>query len=186
MADISDRTVAILATNGFEQSELESPLKALKDAGATVHVIAPEGGEIKGCDGGNWGNSVKVDKTLSDVNAADYDALVLPGGQINPDILRTSKEAVAFVRAFWDAKKPIGAICHAPWMLIEADIIKGRNVTSYHSIRKDVENAGGIWQDSEVVCDTALVTSRDPDDLPAFNAKMIEEIAEGKHRSRAA
>ena len=186
MADISDRKVAILSTHGFEQSELEKPLSALKDAGATVHVIAPESGEIRGWDGGDWGQSVKVDHTLDSVKASDYDALVLPGGQMNPDILRANKDAVAFVRAFWDAKKPIGAICHAPWLLIEADIIKGRDVTSYPSIRKDVENAGGKWQDSEVVCDQALVTSRNPDDLPAFCAKLIEEIGEGKHRSRAA
>ena len=186
MPDISDRKVAILSTHGFEQSELETPLEELKKAGATVHVIAPDSGEIRGWDGGDWGQSVKVDKTLSSVDAADYDALMLPGGQMNPDTLRANKDAVEFVRAFWDAKKPIGAICHAPWLLIEADIINGRDVTSYHSIRRDVENAGGRWQDSEVVCDNALVTSRNPDDLPAFCAKLIEEIAEGKHRSRAA
>ncbi|MEX1234292.1 MAG: type 1 glutamine amidotransferase domain-containing protein [Roseovarius sp.] len=186
MADISDRTVAILATNGFEQSELESPMKALKEAGATVHVISPGGGEIRGWSGDDWGTNVKVDHTLDAVKSAEYDALMLPGGQINPDILRANPDAVTFVRAFWDAKKPIGAICHAPWLLIEAEIIEGRDVTSYHSIRKDVENAGGRWQDSEVVCDKGLVTSRSPDDLPAFNAKLIEEIAEGRHRSRAA
>ncbi len=186
MPDISDRKVAILSTHGFEQSELETPLEELKKAGATVHVIAPDSGEIRGWDGGDWGQSVKVDKTLSSVDAVDYDALMLPGGQMNPDTLRANKDAVEFVRAFWDAKKPIGAICHAPWLLIEADIINGRDVTSYHSIRRDVENAGGRWQDSEVVCDNALVTSRNPDDLPAFCAKLIEEIAEGKHRSRAA
>jgi len=186
MADISDRTVAILATNGFEQSELEEPLRALKEAGATVHVIAPESGEIRGWSGDDWGSNVKVDRTLDSVKSGDYDALMLPGGQINPDILRASKDAVAFVRAFWDEKKPIGAICHAPWLLIEADIVDGRKLTSYHSIRKDVENAGGKWEDSEVVCDKALVTSRSPDDLPAFCAKLIEEIGEGKHRSRAA
>ncbi|WP_138936045.1 type 1 glutamine amidotransferase domain-containing protein [Roseovarius arcticus] len=186
MADISNRKVAILSTHGFEQSELEKPLEELKKAGATVHVIAPDSGEIRGWDGGDWGQSVKVDKTLESVDAADYDALMLPGGQMNPDTLRANKDAVAFVRAFWDAKKPIGAICHAPWLLIEADIIEGRAVTSYSSIRKDVENAGGKWQDSEVVCDKALVNSRNPDDLPAFCAKLIEEIAEGKHTSRAA
>lgn len=186
MPDISDRKIAILATNGFEQSELEHPLKALRDAGATVHVIAPEGGEIRGWDGGDWGQTVKVDHSLDAIKSADYDALVLPGGQINPDILRTNPDAVTFVRAFWDAKKPIGAICHAPWLLIEAEIVDGRKLTSYHSIRKDVENAGGKWEDSAVVCDKALVTSRNPDDLPAFCDKLIEEIAEGKHTSRAA
>jgi protease I len=186
MPDISDRKIAILSTNGFEQSELEHPLKALKEAGATVHIIAPEGGEIRGWDGDDWGNKVAVDHTLDAVQSSDYDALVLPGGQINPDILRANESAVKFVRSFWDAKKPIGAICHAPWLLIEADIIEGRKVTSYPSIRKDVENAGGKWEDSEVVCDKALVTSRSPDDLPAFCDKLIEEIAEGKHTSRAA
>ncbi len=186
MADISGRKVAILATHGYEQSELEHPLKALKEAGATVHVIAPEGGEIRGWDGGDWGQSVEVDHNLDAVKSADYDALVLPGGQMNPDILRANPDAVEFVRAFWDAKKPIGAICHAPWLLIEADIAKGRDMTSYHSIRKDVENAGANWHDKEVVTDLGLVTSRNPDDLPAFCDKLIEEIAEGKHTSRDA
>lgn len=185
MADISDRKVAILATNGFEQSELQEPLKAMKDAGATVHVIAPEGGEIRGWSGDDWGDKVSVDHTLDAVKSADYDALMLPGGQINPDILRANPAAVEFVHDFWCAKKPIGAICHAPWLLIEAGIVEGRRVTSYHSIRKDVENAGGLWEDSEVVSDKALVTARSPEDLPAFNSKLIEEIHEGKHRSRA-
>lgn len=186
MADISGRKVAILATHGFEQSELEYPLKALKEAGATVHVIAPESGEIRGWDGGDWGQSVTVDHALDQVKEGDYDALMLPGGQMNPDILRANSDAVAFVRAFWDAKKPIGAICHAPWLLIEADIAKGRDMTSYHSIRKDVENAGANWHDKDVVTDQALVTSRNPDDLPAFCDKLIEEIGEGKHTARAA
>ncbi len=186
MADISGRKVAILSTHGYEQSELEHPLRALKEAGATVHIIAPEAGEIRGWDGGDWGQKVSVDYTLDQVDSSDYDALMLPGGQMNPDILRANKDAVAFVREFWDAKKPIGAICHAPWLLIEAGIAKGRDMTSYHSIRKDVENAGAKWHDKDVVCDQALVTSRDPDDLPAFCAKLIEEIGEGKHRARAA
>ncbi|HEY9037662.1 MAG TPA: type 1 glutamine amidotransferase domain-containing protein [Roseovarius sp.] len=186
MADISGRKVAILATHGFEQSELEHPLRALKQAGATVHVIAPEGGQIRGWDGDDWGQRVDVDHNLDAVKSADYDALMLPGGQMNPDLLRANPDAVAFVRSFWDAKKPIGAICHAPWLLIEADIAKGRDMTSYHSIRKDVENAGANWHDKDVVTDKGLVTSRNPDDLPAFCEKLIEEIAEGKHGSRAA
>ncbi len=184
MADISGCKIAILATNGYEQSELEHPLRALKEAGATVHVIAPEGGEIRGWDGDDWGQKVTVDHNLDAVKSADYDALMLPGGQMNPDILRANPDAVGFVRSFWDAKKPIGAICHAPWLLIEADIAKNRDMTSYHSIRKDVENAGANWHDKDVVTDEGLVTSRNPDDLPAFCAKLIEEIAEGKHRSR--
>ncbi|QIE46027.1 type 1 glutamine amidotransferase [Pseudohalocynthiibacter aestuariivivens] len=186
MTDISNSKVAILATNGFEQSELEHPRDALRNAGAEVHVIAPDGAEIRGWSGDDWGDMVKVDHKLDAVDPADYDALVLPGGQINPDLLRVNEDAVRFVRSFWGAKKPIGAICHAPWLLIEAEIVKGRDVTSYHSIRKDVENAGGKWHDEAVVVDQGLVSSRNPGDLEAFSAKLIEEIAEGKHRQRAA
>lgn len=186
MSDISGKRVAILATNGFEQSELEVPMRKLRDAGATVHVVSPESGEIKGWDQKDWGRSVKVDKTLDEANAADYDALMLPGGQINPDILRVETAAIEFVKAFWNAKKPIGAICHAPWLLVEAGIVKDRKVTSYHSIKTDVINAGGKWEDSEVVTDQGLVTSRKPDDLPAFCAKFIEEIGEGRHERRQA
>lgn len=184
MADLSKRKVAILATHGFEQSELEGPRDALKEAGATVHVIAPEGGEIRGWDQDDWGQAVKVDHTLDAVKSADYDALVLPGGQINPDLLRVNADAVSFVCSFWEAKKPIGAICHAPWLLIEAEIVKGRDLTSYHSIRKDVENAGGNWHDKEVVVDQGLVTSRNPGDIPAFCDKLIEEVGEGRHDAR--
>ncbi|MEB8387269.1 type 1 glutamine amidotransferase [Rhodobacteraceae bacterium KMM 6894] len=186
MTSLENHKVAILATHGFEQSELEHPLKTLRDAGAEVHVVSPESGEIKGWDGGDWGRAVPVDRALSDISASDYDALVLPGGQMNPDILRANPDAVALVRAFWDAKKPIGAICHAPWLLIEAGIAKGRRMTSYSSIKTDVQNAGAKWEDSAVVCDQALVTSRNPDDLDAFGAKLIEEIAEGRHKQRAA
>lgn len=186
MSDITGKRVAILATNGFEQSELEVPLKKLQGAGALVHIVSLEAGEITGWDQKDWGRSVRVDRTLADANAADYDALVLPGGQINPDLLRVEKDAVAFVKAFWDAKKPIGAICHAPWLLVEAGIVRDRKVTSYPSIKTDVINAGGRWEDSEVVTDQGLVTSRKPDDLPAFCAKLIEEIAEGRHERRQA
>lgn len=186
MSRLNGQKIAILATHGFEQSELEHPLKALREAGATVHVVSPEEREINGWDNKNWGRAVPVDVALSDAKPGDYDALVLPGGQINPDILRTIPEAVSFVKSFWPEGKTIGAICHAPWLLVEADIAKGRHVTSYHSIRKDMENAGGLWEDSEVVTDQGLVTSRNPNDLPAFCDKLIEEIAEGRHTKRAA
>lgn len=176
-----NKIVAILATNGFEESELSSPKQALEDAGATVHIVSPESGEIKAWADGNWSKSYKVDKKVSEVSADDYHALVLPGGVINPDKLRTDKDAVEFIRAFFKQKKPVSAICHGPQSLIEADVVKGRKMTSYHSIRKDLENAGAEWVDQEVVCDQGFTTSRTPDDLPAFNKKMIEELKEGKH-----
>jgi protease I len=183
---IQGKRIAILATHGFEQSELEVPLEKLRAAGAEVHVIAPKAGEIKGWQGKDWGNSVPVDAALSDVDAADYDALVLPGGQMNPDLLRVEPEAIAFITSFWEAGKVIGAICHAPWLLIEAGIVKGRRMTSYGSIKTDVKNAGAEWIDAEVVTDKGLVTSRKPEDLPAFCAKLIDEIAEGTHQRAAA
>ena len=184
MHDLNGKRVAILATHGFEQSELEVPLQKLREAGATVEVVSPESGEIKGWDKKDWGRAVPVDRPLDGASEADYDALVLPGGQMNPDTLRANETAVNFVKSFWNAKKPIGAICHGPWLLVEAGIAEGRRMTSYGSIKTDVINAGGLWEDSEVVTDQGLVTSRKPDDLPAFCAKVAEEIAEGKHERR--
>lgn len=183
---ITGKKVAILATHGFEQSELEVPQKRLKEAGAVVHVVSPESGEIKGWKMKDWGSPVKVDVKLSDAKPDDYDAVVLPGGQINPDLLRVDKDALAFIKAIFDQKKVVAAVCHGPWLLIETGIAKGRKATSYHSIRTDMINAGAKWEDSEVVTDNGVITSRKPDDLEAFSAKIIEEISEGRHERRAA
>jgi protease I len=184
--ELSGKTVAILATNGFEQSELEVPRDRLKQAGATVHVISLAAGEIKGWDNKDWGRPVKVDKTLDQVSSKDYDAIVLPGGQINPDLLRVEPKALAFIREFFEARKIVAAVCHAPWLLIETGIAKGRRMTSYKSIKTDVINAGAKWEDSQVVVDQGLITSRNPGDLEAFSAKIIEEIKEGRHTQRSA
>jgi protease I len=186
MKKMSGKRVAILAIHGFEQAELEVPLKKLKDAGATVEVVSPEKGEIKGWDSKDWGHPVKVDRNLAEVSADDYDAIVLPGGQISPDLLRVNAQALVFIRAFFDQKKVVAAVCHAPWLLIETGIIKGRKATSYRSIKTDVINAGGKWKDSPVVTDQGVITSRQPSDLDAFSAKIIEEVAEGSHTQRSA
>src|SRR6195952_5111041 len=181
MATLENRRIAILTEEGFEQVELTSPKAALKDAGATVDVISPKSGKVKAWDKTDWGIEVDVDKQLDEVSPDDYDALVLPGGVMNPDKLRQNKNAVAFVSAFLDEGKPIAAICHGPQMLIETGMIKGRKLTSYPSLQTDLKNAGANWVDEEVVVDNGLVSSRRPDDLPAFNKKMVEEFAEGVH-----
>ncbi|MDN5283765.1 MAG: protease [Mucilaginibacter sp.] len=181
MASLSNRKVAILTEEGFEQVELTSPKQALEAAGATVHVISPKSGTIKAWDKTNWGITINVDKQLSEVSPDDYDALVLPGGVLNPDKLRQNKEAVAFTSAFLDEGKPVAAICHGPQLLIETGLIRGRRLTSYPSLQTDLKNAGADWVDQEVVTDNGLVTSRRPSDLDAFNRKVIEEIGEGVH-----
>jgi len=181
MATLDKKRVAVLTEEGFEQVELTSPVEALRYAGATVEIISPKSGRIKAWDHTNWGIEVDVDKELSEANPDDYDALVLPGGVLNPDKLRQNKEAVAFASAFLDEGKPVAAICHGPQTLIETGMLKGRKLTSYPSLETDLKNAGANWVNEEVVVDHGLVTSRRPDDLPAFNRKMIEEIAEGVH-----
>jgi protease I len=188
MPDIKQAKILIMATDGFEQSELMVPQEKLTDAGATVEVAAPKSrmksGKIYGWNETDWGKTVSVDKDLEDVNIAEYDALVLPGGQINPDKLRVEPKAVEIVRSFMGSGKVVAAICHAPWLLIEAGVIKGRPATSYHSIKTDVVNAGGLWRDEPVVVDQGLITSRSPKDLEPFVAKIIEEVQEGSHAGR--
>lgn len=181
MASLNNRKVAILTEEGFEQVELTSPKQALEEAGAKVDVVSPKTGKIKAWDKTDWGIEIDVDRNLSDASPDDYDALVLPGGVLNPDKLRQNKEAVAFVSAFLDEGKPVAAICHGPQMLIETGMIGGRTLTSYPSLETDLKNAGAHWIDQEVVVDRGLVTSRRPDDLEAFNRKAIEEIGEGTH-----
>jgi protease I len=181
MANLSNRKVAILTEEGFEQVELTSPKEALQAAGATVEIISPKGGKIKAWDKDHWGIEIDVDKVLSDVDPSEYDALVLPGGVLNPDKLRQNKDAVDFVASFLNEGKPLAAICHGPQMLIETGLIRGRQLTSYPSLQTDLKNAGADWVDQEVVTDNGLVTSRTPADLDAFNKKTIEEIAEGVH-----
>jgi protease I len=179
---LDGRTVAILVANeGIEQVELVEPRTTLLQAGATVHIVAPEAGSAQAFHHLDKADVFDVDVTVADADAARYDALLLPGGVANPDTLRMHQAAVAFVRAFFDAGKPVAAICHAPWTLIEADVVRGRTLTSWPSLQTDLRNAGATWKDAEVVVDQGLVTSRKPDDLPAFNAKMVEEFAEGRH-----
>ncbi len=183
---LKGKRFAILATNGFEQSELEEPKKALEAEGARAEVVSLKHGQIRGWKHTDWGDSVAVDVTIQRANPDDYDGLVLPGGVLNPDKLRVDPEAVSFVRAFVQSGKPIAAICHGPWTLINAGGVRGRKVTSWPSLQADLENAGAHWIDQQVVVDQGLVTSRKPDDLPAFNRKMIEAFAEGQNELRAA
>jgi protease I len=186
MQSLNGKKVAILVEDGFEQIELTSPKEALEKAGAKTHIISPKRDKVKGWEHTQWGQEFPVDVSLDKANANEYDALLLPGGVMNPDKLRTSKQAVQFVRSFFDQGKPVAAICHGPWILVEADVVNGRKMTSYTSIQTDLKNAGANWVDQEVVVDQGLVTSRKPDDLPAFNRKMVEEIAEGQHERQRA
>lgn len=177
MKSLAGKTIAILATDGFEQVELTEPKKALEQAGAKTYVISPKGGEIKGWNSTDWGEKVKVDRELKQTKADDYDALLLPGGVMSPDKLRMDATAVAFVKKFFDAGKPVAAICHGPWTLIEAGVVKGLKLTSWPSLKTDLKNAGATWVDETVVTDKNLTTSRKPDDIPAFSKEIIEQFA---------
>jgi protease I len=187
MADtLAGKRVAILVENGFEQVELTEPRKALEQAGAKTAIVSPVQGRVRGWKFTEWGDEMDVDVPLANAREQDFDALLLPGGVINPDKLRLHKEAIALIRAFYNAKKPIAAICHGPWTLINAGAVRGRKMTSWPSLEVDLLNAGAEWVDEEVVTDQGIVTSRKPDDIPAFSRKMIEEIAEGRHEKRKA
>jgi protease I len=184
--NLKGKKVAILATDGFEEVELTDPKKNLEAAGATVEVISIKSGKIKGWNHTDWGSSVKVDHTVKEVTADDYDSLMLPGGQMNPDSLRVEKDAVGFIRSFAESGKPVAAICHGPWTLIEAGAVKGRKMTSWPSLRTDLQNAGAHWVDQEVVQDGNIITSRKPDDIPAFSKTLIQAISEDHFRKRVA
>ena len=178
---LKGKKIAFLATDGFEQVELTEPLKAIKDAGAETHIVSLKSGKIQGMNHDKHADTFKVDKVVADTDAGEYDGLVLPGGVMNPDTLRMDQKAVAFVKKFFDESKPVAAICHGPWTLVEAGVVQGRTLTSWPSLQTDIRNAGGQWVDEEVHVDNGLVTSRKPDDLKAFCAKAVEEFAEGKH-----
>ncbi|MBB5437964.1 protease I [Pedobacter sp. AK017] len=185
MGQLSNRTIAVLSESGFEETELTSPVQRLKEEGATVHIISSTAGKIQAMKGDHqWTIEVDVDKTISEANAEDYQGLVIPGGVLNPDALRKNDDTIAFVKAFFEAGKPVAAICHGPQVLITAEVVKGRELTSTKTVRIDLLNAGADWYDQEVVVDKGLVTSRSPDDLPAFNDKMVEEFAEGVHEGQ--
>jgi protease I len=181
---LSGKKIAILVADGFEQVEMTAPRHALEQAGASTYLVSPAEGQVQGWNHDQRADKFPVDVPLDEATPDDYDALVLPGGVMNPDHLRMNKQAVHFVRAFFDAGKPVAAICHGPWTIIEADAVRGRTLTSWPSLQTDLRNAGGNWVDREVVADNGLVTSRKPDDLPAFNRKMIEEFAEGVHKGQ--
>jgi len=182
---LEGKRVAFLATDGVEQVELTEPWKAVENEGGQPELISLEEGEILGFNHLDHGDKFKVDKTVAEANPDDYDGLVQPGGVANPDFLRADEDAVKFTRAFFEAGKPVAEICHGPWMLVEADVVRGRRVTSWPSLQTDIRNAGGEWVDEEVVVDSGLVTSRNPDDLPAFCDKLVEEICEGRHEEQA-
>lgn len=182
--ELKNKRVAVLMTDGFEESEYTEPRKALEKAGAEIVVIAPDKDQVRSWQFTDWGSYFKVDQRLESAHPEDYDALLLPGGVQNPDTLRTNEHAVAFAKYFLESKKPIGAICHGPQLLIETKLLHGRKMTSFKALKTDLENAGVKWVDKEMVCDQGIVTSRTPDDLPAFTAKLVEEIAEGKHERR--
>jgi protease I len=186
MADqkLKGKKVAILAADMFERVELEEPRKALEEAGATIEIVSIDNGEIQGFDHFDPADKVKVDRTVEEVSVDDYDALLVPGGVGNPDQLRGDENAVRFVRDFVESKKPLAVICHGPWVLVEAGVVRGLTLTSWPTLQTDIKNAGGNWVDKEVVVDSGIVTSRKPDDIPAFNKKMIEEFCEGRHEDR--
>lgn len=185
--ELQGKTIAIIAADGVEQVELEQPRDAVQAAGAVTELLSIDTGEIQATNADiNPGDTFPVDKKITDARVEDYAGLILPGGVVNPDTLRADADVIAFIRAFFKTGKPVGVICHGPWTLVEADLVKGRTITSYPSIRTDIENAGGTWVDEEVVTDHGLVSSRNPDDLPAFTAKIVEEFAEGEHDVAAA
>jgi protease I len=186
MASLEGKKVAVLVTNGFEEVELTRPIQALRDAGAEPQIVSPQENKVRSWDRTDWGRDFDVDVPLDSARPEEFDALLLPGGVMNPDKLRKEQRAVSFVRHFFEDGKPVAAICHAPWLLAEADVARGRRLTSYASIRTDLKNAGAEWVDEEVVVDNGLVTSRNPDDIPAFNRKMVEEFAEGRHAGQTA
>ena len=186
MSKLDGKKIAILATDGFEQVELTQPMEAVRNAGAIVEIVSLEKGEIQGFNHTDKADTFKVDKTIDEVSASDYNGLILPGGVHNPDALRMNEKAVSFVREFFELGKPVSSICHGPWMLIEAGVVEGKTLTSWPSLKTDIENAGGTWVDQEVCCKNGLTTSRNPDDLDAFCKKTIEEFCEGKHEKLAA